>query len=388
MWSIWPDNPYNAVNGGPARSSAEFFTDPEALRLSRQFLRYVVARFSGYRSLFAFEVMNEMDLVEGANDLATTWSQQRAREIRSLDPHLHLVTTSLGIRPWLATPSAYESDAYSLSQTHAYGGAFETGVIGDIEALRAFHKPILFGEFGIDYLGRLENEDPRGLHLAEASWIALAGGYSGGAMSWWWDTYVRPNDLFGVQTPVARVAGQVDLRGVHGPLPSRASASDHSGAPLEVFGRDGDPLAFLIVRSPAAGWETAKDQGLPVVDGARLSYPTQADRRLSARLFDTQTGELSGSLSVTADASGLATFELPSFVGVLALELTKGEVVPSGNHLDPAGGCSTAPLRGKSVGSRDFGILVLAFTHAMVHRRRRMRIARCSSPSRTRARHG
>ena len=46
--SEWAANPYNAANGGPLATPAEFFTSPEARRLFEQRIRYIVAR-SGVR---------------------------------------------------------------------------------------------------------------------------------------------------------------------------------------------------------------------------------------------------------------------------------------------------------------------------------------------------
>src|SRR5690606_33598539 len=106
-------------------------------------LRYVVARFSAYRSLFAFEVMNEMDGVRAPFEVVGPWCESRARELHELDPHRHLVTTSYALRPFYGSPAAFASPEYDVAQTHAYGGKFEIAIPRDVEVLRAFGKPIL-----------------------------------------------------------------------------------------------------------------------------------------------------------------------------------------------------------------------------------------------------
>ena len=57
--SNWGENPWNVKNGGFLNTTAEFFTHPEALRRTKNKLRYIVARWGYSPSILAWELFNE-----------------------------------------------------------------------------------------------------------------------------------------------------------------------------------------------------------------------------------------------------------------------------------------------------------------------------------------
>jgi hypothetical protein len=346
QWSSWPDNPYNAVHGGPASTSAQFFTSAEALRLSRQKLRYLVARYSAFPSLLAWEMMNEMDGVQAPLSLVVGWCDQRARDTRALDPYRHLVTTSYMIRPGFGKLAGFESDAYDLAQAHNYWGT-TVSLPADAKGLLAYGKPRILGEYGLNASGEDDLLDIAGHHLWDGSWVALASGFQGGAMSWWWDNYLRPNDLFKTQWPLARVLQQVDLRGVHQQLTEDgALAVDNTGESLGVYGRRNAEHVFALVRHSGCYWKTAQaNQGLPDVAGGQLSVTGAAKASWNVRMFDSLTGELAGTGEAQADDQGVVRFVLPAFKGALVLDLRSRTDQPA-LSLEPSGGCAVSSSGG------------------------------------------
>lgn len=369
-WSSWQDNPYNASRGGPADTTEDFFLSPTAIALSQRRLRYLVGRYGAFRSLLAWEIMNEMDGVHAPVKTVEAWCEQRARDLRELDPYRHLVTTSVMVRPSLAPSLVFDSDAYDLSQAHAYGGALWFNVPKDAQALRAHGKPFLFAEFGLDYLGELQNQDPQGLHLSEGSWIALASGYWGGAMSWWWDTYLRPHDLWKTQGGLASFVQSVDLRTMHEPLGEEVTG-EAGDIDLDVFGRQGSAGAVLYVRHPDARWELAKDRGLPHVDGARVTVPCSTDV-CTVHAFDPSDGTRLREGIRTASQGSLARVSLPAFVGAIALEVRPG--APEAALPASSGGCCRV-AHGASKGPA-WGALALVALLLLEARRR----TRCRTP--------
>lgn len=354
MWSSWDENPYNAANGGPAENSRAFFEHPTAVDLSRRRLRYLVARYAAYRSLFAWEIMNEMDGSKVVIDVVSSWCEARARDLRAMDPHRHLVTTSLMLRPYLVRPEAYASDAYDISQAHAYGGSFGFAIPRDADALAAFGKPAVFGEFGLDFLGEVEQRDPRGVHLAEGSWIALASGYWSGAMSWWWDSYLRPNDLFDVQAGFASFVRNVDVRGMHEPVGDDVAAEGDRQTALEVFGRTGPAGSFLYVRHPDARWEVASTEPMPWVNDGRVRGVCPGPEGCVVTFFDTGSGEQTGEPVAIEERSGWVA--LPAFEGSIAVVIRPG---PGNQAASVEGGCGCA-LERKAPAAAVLPILLLA----------------------------
>src|SRR5581483_11424822 len=81
--SNWAQNPYNQANGGPLESPQQFFTQPDAKRLFKQRLRYIVGRYGAYPQLLAWELFNEVDLTLEMDPLVLSmWHQEMAQYLR------------------------------------------------------------------------------------------------------------------------------------------------------------------------------------------------------------------------------------------------------------------------------------------------------------------
>jgi hypothetical protein len=224
-------------------------------------------------------------------------------------------------RPGIGKLHAFESSAYDLTQAHNYWGSGTVSIPADAAALRELRKPMILGEYGLDAEGKLEEQDPKGYHLWEASWVALASGFGGGAMSWWWDTYLRPKDLFKTQLAMARVVAAVDLRGVHDPLPEDVIVTDAAGESLNLFGRLGKDRMLLVVRHPDSYWKTANAKGMPEVSGAYVVLPGPAAVLWKARFFDSWTGAVVQTAAVQSDDRGIMQVVVPRFTGAIVIEL-------------------------------------------------------------------
>ena len=207
----WPHNPYNAANGGPCAQPADFWTDPTARKFYRMRLRYLAARYGWHTNLHAWEFWNE------APNTPAAWVGEMARALkgvgefqgRGLDPYRHLITTTYGDAALWKVPEL------DFTQTHSYG----TGDIpdhapvarDDARAMAVYDKPHLMAEFGIDWRKPDVAYDPqgRGVNWHNGLWAAALSGDAGGAMLWWWDNYVAPQDLYGQLTALRRFTDSV-----------------------------------------------------------------------------------------------------------------------------------------------------------------------------------
>jgi uncharacterized repeat protein (TIGR01451 family) len=94
----------------------DFFSDPASTAQQDRVLRYLVARFGSYSSLFAWELTNEMDSAYA--DVRGNWIIARANKIKQGDVHKHLITNSL----W-NSPGDYkyaQLEVLDLNQVHHY----------------------------------------------------------------------------------------------------------------------------------------------------------------------------------------------------------------------------------------------------------------------------
>ncbi|MBU1083772.1 MAG: hypothetical protein KKG84_01635, partial [Candidatus Omnitrophica bacterium] len=148
-------------------------------------------------NILAFEFWNELDAPQ-------EWIKEMANYIRSINPHGQAITTSLGY-PW--SNNFDESTIWSLKeidlvQRHLYGNMAEDIIEYVISTNRIFaekyRKPLSVEEFGIDGGENDDKRDPKGkgVTLHNGIWAASLSGSFSGAMGWWWDTYMRKNDLY------------------------------------------------------------------------------------------------------------------------------------------------------------------------------------------------
>ena len=206
----WKANPYNATNGGPCLTPADFWTNAAARRLYQQRLRYLTARFGSRTCIHSWEFWNE------ANAPAA-WVGEMAHCLKgtgefaghALDPYGHLITTTYG------TPAIWRLPEVDFTQTHHYGKGdvpdHAPVIHRDALANASFGKPHLMGEFGIDWRTADDKYDPagRGLNLHNGLWASALSGNAGGAMIWYWDGYVHPHQLYSQFTPLRRFADTV-----------------------------------------------------------------------------------------------------------------------------------------------------------------------------------
>lgn len=210
----WDNCPHNAANGGPLREPAEFYTSPEARRLIRQRLRYVVARWGWDPNVFCWELWNELNCFPGWEKLlphVVSWHVEMADYLRAIDPNRHLITTSFGNDE--GHPDVWNVRQIEFVQSHCYNLTDEAGhVPAVIQKMKQLHgRPHLVGEFGpsMEFLSKLPTVDPQGVQLHNTLWASALGGGAGTALTWCWDFYVHKANLYGVFTPLARYCADV-----------------------------------------------------------------------------------------------------------------------------------------------------------------------------------
>lgn len=247
----WNECPYNAANGGPCHKPEEFFTNPEALKLFRRRLRYIVARWSYSPAVLSWEFWNEVNIVEKyvSRDVVR-WHREMARYLRGLDPSNHLITTS-----WAGVDGDPKVDTLpelDYIQSHQYGAHDAAEYMSRICYQKAarFRKPHYFGEFGTDWQARQTGSDDQGIHLHNGLWSAVVSQAAGTAMLWWWDNYVEPNNLYHHFRPVAAFVDGIPFNETE----FRRAAVD------EVRYQDPDhpvELETLYLQPRSAGWQPA-----------------------------------------------------------------------------------------------------------------------------------
>ena len=193
--SEWSKNPYNAALGGPIAEPQDFATNRQARDLFKRRLRYIVARWGYSSHLLAWEWWNEVDYTPISNRaLLKPWIQEMNTALQSWEGYPHLRTISYA-RTF--DDEIYNMPEIDLVERHEYSpqepaSTFPT----NMAKLRTFGKPAFYGEFGSSGDGADTTLDKAAVHLHNAQWASLMTKGFGTSMSWWWDTYIDPLNLY------------------------------------------------------------------------------------------------------------------------------------------------------------------------------------------------
>ncbi len=263
----WNDNPYNTANGGPCANTWDFFTNATAKAHVKNRLRYIVARWGYARSIMNWELFNEVnwtDQFEQKKGDVAAWHLEMAAYLKSIDPYNHLVSTSYADDS--EDPAVWNQPDIDFTQTHYYVNTPNLErvlVAGARKYLNDFGKPTMTGEFGLSPAGgELSTLDPNGIHFHNSLWGTLFGGSLGSGMSWWWDSYIDPKNLYYHFAPVSAVAQSIPFK-----------TSNLSPAAATISGVPSD----LSLTPTQTGWGGLADtsftiqQGEVVPTGAALS---------------------------------------------------------------------------------------------------------------------
>ncbi|HOS93893.1 MAG TPA: DUF5060 domain-containing protein, partial [Armatimonadota bacterium] len=270
----WISNPYNAANGGPCATPGDFWTSPQARQLYQQRLRYLIARWGYSTHVFAWEFWNEVSPTPDQ----VAWVAEMAAYLKQHDPTGRLVSTTYGDATTWACPDV------DFTMSHMYGSAgnvadFTPMIASEVGNHRAYGKPYLLAEFGIDWQTYDGKWDPKGtgLNMHNGAWAAALSGAAGTAMLWYWDGYVHPNDLYHILTPVRRFADTIDwAHTAFEPLTS-VSIELPPGTP-ETFSDLQVPSAIEWGATPSAEYTVRPDgevEGGPVA--RTIGSPFRAD---------------------------------------------------------------------------------------------------------------
>lgn len=260
----WGANPYNAINGGPAKLPIDFFTNPTARQYHQRRLRYLVARYASYTSLACWELFNEQENTQ-LKEIPDDWNEQMASYLKHADPYDHLVSTSATL-----PESIWQMPAMSITQSHVYGDGDTADLVMPVadaaRRLAKLNKPHLIAETGISFMESDATFDAhtRATAMHNSLWASVMSGACGAAAYWWWHDYVDPKNLWHELTPIAKFASTIDWPRRHFKpllLPAPRWATN---AP--------EKLSDLVINSSGGGaWGRAGDAPIVILPSGQIS---------------------------------------------------------------------------------------------------------------------
>ena len=213
----WANNPYHSILG--LQQPHEFFSDRQARRVTKNLIRYMIARWGYSPQIMAWELWNEItnidiDISQNQFQRKTTkWHKEMAEYIRSIDPYQHLITTSLG--KLKGFDGFYEKMYKHLDivQQHNYQNIdkaisseqFSYKLLAITQEGKELYPstPFFVGEFGFGSLSfeTFKAKDPHAFDLHNSLWSSLFSGSMGPASFWYWDILSK-GDLFRIYKPI------------------------------------------------------------------------------------------------------------------------------------------------------------------------------------------
>jgi hypothetical protein len=184
----WPNNPWNTTNTIPGSGTSDtngfltapgqFFTNAEAIDLTKRKFHYYVARWGYSPSILAWELFNEVEetdaAINGQWTNVQTWHDTMYTFIRSIDTNYHhLITTSAD----LPEPIWDEADYYTH---HEYPSDVING-LADTQSITGSQpvRPQFGTECGVQGTALVGVDAPL--------FAGLMNGQSGGEQPWDWD---------------------------------------------------------------------------------------------------------------------------------------------------------------------------------------------------------
>jgi hypothetical protein len=205
-------SPYWSANGGPVVKPIDFLTKPAVIDLQKRRMKFLIDRYGNSGTVFAWEIMNEIDLWWGASpEQIKSWTDQMAPFVRAYQRKRwgkdHLITMSFGTAEptGLNADTAFRRKDLDFATMHLYLGAsrapnrnlawkaardYGAGVLYARSQVLD-NRPVVDGESGpIDHWIVQEETDDFVFDLM--SWTHLLTGGAGAGTRW---PYRNPHHL-------------------------------------------------------------------------------------------------------------------------------------------------------------------------------------------------
>lgn len=217
--SDWYNNPFNIVLG--LKSPYQFFSDPEAKRITKNLLRYSVARWGYATNVMCWELWNEIGNIfnddtaeERIQRDINTWHSEMSTYIRSIDPFRHPITTSLGAYKNMDVLVNGVFKDLDFTQLHVYQSPqnAKSSMTFSYSLLKVSNKylglyptkPFFVGEFAFSQSNtknQYSKRDPQGVDLHNTLWSSLFSGSMAPASFWFWSV-IKKQRLYHVFKPI------------------------------------------------------------------------------------------------------------------------------------------------------------------------------------------
>ncbi|MEP7284382.1 MAG: DUF5060 domain-containing protein [Chloroflexota bacterium] len=269
----WANNPYNSAVGGPLNNPGAFFSTDAGRALFKRRLRYTVARWGYSTSIFAWEMIDQLDrAITPSPDAASDWLKDTVNYLHDLDPYKHPITA--GLRDSTKT-SLLDRAVLDFKETRFYQRRpveqAVDQVSGTLNVLNPLigtaDRPVMLNEFSLNPWFEPTADDPTGIHVRETMWATALSGAAGSGASWWWDTYLFPQNISPMYAPLVAFTQDVPWN-TSALTPVNVSMIGDAAAQYGPFSVSGYNGTFGTGRAPDLTFRITPDGVIPPITAA------------------------------------------------------------------------------------------------------------------------
>ena len=334
VWNeqMWENNPYNIANGGPCEKPGDFFTNEQAKSYYKERLRYIIARWGDSPNILGWELFNEVKA-------PPQWVSEMAKFIKEVDKNRHCVTISLGypFQDEFDESKIWQIPEIDFTQIHLYGYQGKpqdliTELITKINAqTETYKKPCLVPEFGMDSSkdDRYYDEKGLGVNLHNGLWAATMSGAFGGAVNWWWDSYIEPNNLYYQYKALANFVEDINWAKNWSTLkvafPEASFSNKENGIlnKVRILGLNTNDEAILWIQNKESNWYSNYQGFQPaLLKDISFSILGLSDGEYRLEWWDTWKGEVVQQTKAFS-TNGKLMIEVPQVERDLAIKINR-----------------------------------------------------------------
>jgi len=211
----WPSNPYNAANGGPARTPEEFFTGAAAFDAYKKRLRYIIGRWGAHPNLLGLQLFSEINLTDAGSPAHVAWMKKTVGYLTEVDVYRRPVSLH-----WTNGWQAVDANAawspeldYVLANAYKGDGSIVPLILEMAAQNARFGKPSFIAEFGGTHMASAHNRLKSDIHCA--LWSNAMTDSAGAPFCWWYD-FIDHYDLNFHFAALAKFMESEDYRGFFG----------------------------------------------------------------------------------------------------------------------------------------------------------------------------
>ena len=304
--AAWRDNPFNSIRNGYLSSPELFWTDTQARADTKNYIRYILARWGYSRSIFSFELCNEITSADGENGDIKAWCEEMTAYIRANDPYGRMVSVSTASMN-NALPT---DDCFDFINVHTYRYSSVSALENQVKKLaNDYKKPVFITEIGIDYADEIINADI----FNQQNWMGVMSS-AGVGVSWYWEKILGGAMLerlsflsdFTAEIPFENGAVGVSCTLNSTAVKAMGYATDKSA---RIWVYDSESIITYTDRAP-----DIKNRS-----GIKITVPL-ANGTYAYKVYDTAAGSIKGSGTVKS-VNGAATVTLPEWSKSVAVEI-------------------------------------------------------------------